>query len=149
MLRARLDHALELYQLGLAPRILTTRRAGGDPVFTEGGVSRSYLMSHGVPSDAIIVETEGESTVYSVALSAEIIRRMGLRSAIVVSDGYHVYRVKKMLEASKTTEDLAATHLLGLIQPVHIANMAVYLASDEAERTTGQIIPVDSGATIR
>jgi len=99
VLRARLDHALGLYQRGLAPRILTTGGAGGDPVFTEGGVSRSYLMSHGVPSDAIIVENEGESTVYSVALSAEIISRMGLRSAIVVSDGYHVFRVKKMLEA--------------------------------------------------
>jgi uncharacterized SAM-binding protein YcdF (DUF218 family) len=99
VLRARLDHALDLYRRGLAPRILTTGGAGGDPVFTEGGVSRSYLMTHGIPSDAIIVENEGESTVYSVALSAEIIRRMGLRSAIVVSDGYHVFRVKKMLEA--------------------------------------------------
>jgi uncharacterized SAM-binding protein YcdF (DUF218 family) len=99
VLRARLDHALDLYRRGFAPRILTTGGAGGDPVFTEGGVGRAYLMSRGVPSDAIIAENEGESTVYSVALSAEIISRMGLRSAIVVSDGYHVFRVKKMLEA--------------------------------------------------
>ena len=32
---------------------------------------------------------------------------------------------------------------------VHMANKAVYLASDETERTTGQIFPVDRGATIR
>jgi uncharacterized SAM-binding protein YcdF (DUF218 family) len=31
---------------------------------------------------------------------AEIMRRMNLRSAIVVSDGYHIFRVKKMLESS-------------------------------------------------
>jgi len=99
VLRARLDHALELYNQKLAPRILTTGGAGGDPVFTEGGVGRSYLMNHGVPSDAIIVENEGESTVHSVALAGEIIRRMGLRSVIAVSDGYHIYRVKKMLES--------------------------------------------------
>jgi uncharacterized SAM-binding protein YcdF (DUF218 family) len=99
VLRARLDHAVELYLRKLAPRILTTGGAGGDPVFTEGTVGRSYLMSQGVPSDAIIVENEGDTTVYSVASAAEIIRRMGLSSAIVVSDGYHVYRVKKMLEA--------------------------------------------------
>ena len=43
VLRARLDHALELYERKLAPRILTTGGAGGDPVFTEGGVGRSYL----------------------------------------------------------------------------------------------------------
>ena len=57
VLRARLDHALELYQQKLAPRILTTGGAGGDPVFTEGGVGRSYLIGRGVPPEAIIVET--------------------------------------------------------------------------------------------
>ena len=43
---------------------------------------------------------------------------------------------------------LASTHLLGLGQPIHIANMAVYLASDEAAITTGQVLSVDSGVTI-
>src|ERR1043166_9746241 len=65
VLRARLDHALDLYQRGMAPRIMTTGGAGGDPVFTEGGVGRTYLMTKGVPSAAIIVETEGESTGHS------------------------------------------------------------------------------------
>lgn len=97
--RARLDHAFELYQRKLAPRIMTTGGAGGDPIFTEGGVGRSYLISRGVPSEAIIVETEGESTVHSTALAGEIMRRMELHSVIVVSDGYHVYRVKKMLQS--------------------------------------------------
>jgi vancomycin permeability regulator SanA len=41
VLRARLDHALELYTEQMAPRIMTTGGAGGDPVFTEGGVGRS------------------------------------------------------------------------------------------------------------
>jgi uncharacterized SAM-binding protein YcdF (DUF218 family) len=99
VLKARLDHAFGLYTRRLAPRILTTGGAGGDPVFTEGGVGRSYLMGRGVPSEAIVVETESESTVEATAMAAEIMGRMGLRSVIVVSDGYHVYRVKRMLEA--------------------------------------------------
>ena len=99
VLRARLDHALELYNRKLAPRILTTGGPGGDPVFTEGGVGRSYLTSRGVPSEVIIVENEGESTVQSTAMAAEIMRRMELRSVIVVSDGYHIYRVKEMLRS--------------------------------------------------
>ena len=61
-------------------------------------MGQSYLVSQGVPSEAIVVEREGESTVYSTAAAAEIMRRMGLKSCIVVSDGYHIYRVKKMLE---------------------------------------------------
>jgi uncharacterized SAM-binding protein YcdF (DUF218 family) len=98
VLKARLDHALELYTRKFAPRIMTTGGAGGDPLFTEGGVGRLYLISKGVPSEAIVVETEGESTAYSMAAAGEIMHRMGLTSCIVVSDGYHIYRVKKMLE---------------------------------------------------
>src|ERR1051325_5261009 len=79
VLRARLDHALELYARNLAPRIMPPGGAGGDPVFTEGGVGRSYLMSRGVPSEKIVVELEGESTVHSTAAAGEILRRMGLQ----------------------------------------------------------------------
>jgi len=98
VLEARLNHALFLYLRNLAPRILTTGGAGGDPTFTEGGVAQAYLSRHGVPSEAILVESEGESTVHSIAAAAEIMHRMNLRSCIVVSDGYHIYRVKKLLE---------------------------------------------------
>jgi uncharacterized SAM-binding protein YcdF (DUF218 family) len=98
VLEARLNHALYLYLDHKAPRILTTGGAGGDPTFTEGEVAHAYLSRHGVPSEAILVEREGESTVHSIAAAAEIMERMDLHSCIVVSDGYHIYRVKKMLE---------------------------------------------------
>jgi uncharacterized SAM-binding protein YcdF (DUF218 family) len=96
--RARLDHAYDLYSRKMAPHIMTTGGAGGDPVFTEGDVGRSYLMSRGVPSEAILVENESETTVESLAMANEIMRRMSLQSVIVVSDGYHIYRVKKLLQ---------------------------------------------------
>jgi uncharacterized SAM-binding protein YcdF (DUF218 family) len=100
VLEARLNHALFLYLKGLAPRVITTGGAGGDPVFTEGSVGRAYLTQRGIPPEAIVVEREGESTAQSVAAVVEIMRRMNLKSAIVVSDGYHIFRVKKMLESS-------------------------------------------------
>jgi uncharacterized SAM-binding protein YcdF (DUF218 family) len=98
VLKARLDHGLDLYRQKLAPRILTTGGAGGDPVFTEGEVGRDYLVRRGVPSEAILLEDEGESTMHSIAAAAEIMRRMNLKSCLVVSDGYHIFRAKKMLE---------------------------------------------------
>src|SRR5437660_12226755 len=98
VLEARLNHALFLYLQHMAPRILTTGGSGGDPTFTEGEVGRAYLSRRGVPSEAIMVESEGQSTVQSTAAAAEIMRRLNLKSCIVVSDGYHIYRVKKMLE---------------------------------------------------
>lgn len=99
VLEARLNHALWLYLKGMAPRIITTGGAGGDPVFTEGSVGRAYLARRGVPAEAIVVENEGESTAQSVTAVAEIMERMDLHSAIVVSDGYHIYRVKEMLRS--------------------------------------------------
>ena len=99
ILEARLNHALFLYHQNVAPRILTTGGAGGDKTFTEAGVGRAYLTRRGIPEEAVIAETEGSSTVESTAAAAEIMRRMGLKSGVVVSDGYHIYRVKKMLES--------------------------------------------------
>jgi len=99
VLKARLDHGLALYRRKLAPRILTTGGAGGDPDFTESEVGRAYLIRHGVPSEAIIIEPRGESTAYSTAAVAEIMHRMKLTTCIVVSDGYHIFRAKKLLEA--------------------------------------------------
>jgi NAD(P)-dependent dehydrogenase (short-subunit alcohol dehydrogenase family) len=58
-------------------------------------------------------------------------------------------RVKKLMQSAKDIEKLAATHLLGLGLPEHMAEMAVYLASDESAITTGQVLSVDGGATIR
>jgi uncharacterized SAM-binding protein YcdF (DUF218 family) len=99
VLEARLNHALFLYLQHLAPLIVTTGGSGGDPVYTESEVGRAYLSRRGVPSEAILVEPEGESTAYSTAAVAEIMRRRGLQSCILVSDGYHIYRVKRMLQA--------------------------------------------------
>ncbi len=80
----------------------------------------------------------------AVEYAANKIRVNAIAPGVVLTE-----RVKKLLEGSKDIEKLAETHLLGLGLPIHMANMAVYLASDEAAITTGQILSVDSGATIR
>jgi hypothetical protein len=61
------------------------------------------------------------------------------------------YRGDLVLATCQTPprRQLASSHLLGLGQPIHVGNMAVYLASNESEITTGQIISVDSGVTFR
>lgn len=93
VLRARLDHGLELYQEKLAPLIITL--GGGDPTdrHSEGGVGRDYLMAHGVPDSAIIAETESDNTEESTKRLAAIARANHLTSIVVVSDGTHLFRV--------------------------------------------------------
>ncbi len=98
VLRARLDHALELFERGLAPVIITTGGAAADPSFSEGGVGHDYLMRHGVPDSSLIAETQGSDTAQSAERVAVIMRANHMRSCVAVSDAYHVFRIRKLLE---------------------------------------------------
>ncbi len=98
VLRARLDHALELFHRGAGPVVITTGGAAADPTFSEGGVGRDYLMRHGVPERSLIAETQGRDTAESAVRVAVIMRANGLHSCVAVSDGYHVFRIRKLLE---------------------------------------------------
>ena len=95
--RARLDHAYDLFEGGLAPVIITTGGAGKDPRYSEGQVGRDYLESRGVPDVNLIAETQGSDTDESVQRVATIMRTNDMHSALLVSDAYHLYRAQKMM----------------------------------------------------
>ena len=101
--RARLDHAYTLFKKGMAPLIITTGGAAEDPSFSEGGVGRDYLVSRGVPDGDIIAETQSSDTSQSAARVAIILRANGMHNCLAVSDGYHMFRVKQMLERHAIT----------------------------------------------
>ena len=98
VLRARLDHALDLFHRGLAPVVITTGGAAADPSFSEGGVGRDYLMRHGIPERSLIAETQGNDTAESAVRVGVIMRANGLHSCIAVSDAYHVFRIRRLLQ---------------------------------------------------
>ena len=98
VLRARLDRAYELFKLGLAPVVITTGGSGSDPSFSEGGVGHDYLLHRGIPERALIAETQGSDTAQSAERVAVILRANGLHSCLAVSDEYHVFRIKVLLE---------------------------------------------------
>lgn len=96
--RARLDHAYELFRQSLATIVITTGGAAADPNFSEGGVGHDYLMHRGVPDSALIAETHASDTAQSAERVAVIMRANHMTSCIAVSDAYHVFRIRKMLE---------------------------------------------------
>ena len=98
VLRARLDHAFDLFQQGIAPVVITTGGAASDPKFSEGGVGRDYLEHRGIPERSLIAETQGSDTAQSAVRVAVIMRANGLHSCVAVSDAYHVFRIKRLLE---------------------------------------------------
>lgn len=105
--RARLDHAYELFERGLAPVVITTGGSGADPSFSEGGVGHDYLMRRGIPDANLIAETQGSDTARSAERVAVIMRTNHMRSCLAVSDAYHVFRIRKLLEHQGVTVFLA------------------------------------------
>ncbi len=105
--RARLDHGYELFEKGMAPVVITTGGAAQDPDFSEGGVGRDYLLRRGVPEEALIAETQGSDTAQSAARVANIMRANGMHSCIAVSDAYHVFRIRALLEHEGVQVELA------------------------------------------
>src|SRR6187551_482160 len=59
VLRARLDHAIELWRRGLAPRIIFTGGFGEHDTTSEAAVAERYAIDHGVPARAILIENRG------------------------------------------------------------------------------------------
>jgi uncharacterized SAM-binding protein YcdF (DUF218 family) len=96
--RLRLDHAFDLFRQHLAPVVITTGGTGGDPHFSEGGVGHDYLMRRGIPDSSLIAETLGTDTAQSAERVAVIMRTNHMKSCIAVSDAYHVFRIRRLLE---------------------------------------------------
>ena len=97
VLRARLDHANDLFRKGVAPLVITTGGAAADPKFTEGGVGHDYLMRKGVPESALIAETQASDTAESAERVAAIMRANHMSSCLAVSDAYHMFRIRMLL----------------------------------------------------
>jgi uncharacterized SAM-binding protein YcdF (DUF218 family) len=95
VLRARLNHALQLYQEHLAPLVITLGGGGeGDgPLDSEGAVGHDYLLAHGVPETQVIAETQSTDTEESARRLASIARENHLNRIIAVSDGTHLFRI--------------------------------------------------------
>lgn len=94
--QARLDRALEVYRAGMAPTIVAAGgRAPGD-TFTEAEAARDYLVERGVPADAILLENEGRNSWDSMRGVAALLEGVGRDRVLLVSDGFHLLRVKLM-----------------------------------------------------
>lgn len=94
VLQARLDHAVELYEQGLAPVVVVT--GGGQPgdEVTEASAGRSYLINQGIPDGALRSEVQGTSSWQSLAAAARFLTREGIDDVILVSSAYHALRTE-------------------------------------------------------
>ena len=95
-LQARLDHAYDLYHDGYAPMIVLTGGTGRGDAYSESGVSKTYLEARGVPESAL--RTVGGLTSWQNLQEARATELRDNERVLLVSDPFHMFRVKHMAE---------------------------------------------------
>ncbi len=99
VLRERLQHAKRLYDEGLSPRIMVTGGVGRGDTTSEAQVGRRWLRARGIPDSAIVVRSAGRSTYASMGDVADWLLPRELRTVLLVSDPFHMFRLR--LEARR------------------------------------------------
>lgn len=92
VLKARLDHALDLYKRNVAPLIIVTGGNQDGDNFTEASASANYLLERGVPDEKILREVNGVSTYDSLRDAAHFAKEQGIKKVVLVTDGFHTLR---------------------------------------------------------
>ena len=93
-LQARLDHALELWNLNLASYIVVTGGKQEGDRFTEAAASRKFFESSGVAGDLIFEENSGTTTYASLFAVSRVARDLEIDRVLIVSDPFHLLRAK-------------------------------------------------------
>ncbi|MEK7523852.1 MAG: YdcF family protein [Patescibacteria group bacterium] len=89
---ARLEHAYELFQKGIAPYIITTGGTFPGEKNSEGEVGKKYLVGRGVPAEKIFTENQSQTTKQNMTRISEIAKERRFAKIIIVSDPFHMYR---------------------------------------------------------
>lgn len=126
-------------------------RHGIPAIIASGGGSVINMSSSvalmGIPGRDCYTAAKGGVAAITRSLAVEFaaqkVRVNAIAPSVTMTD-----RVRRLLAGNAALDKLGASHLLGLIQPGDIANMALFLASDASRMVTGQVYPVDSGVTV-
>ena len=97
---ARLEHAKNLYEAGVAPVIVTVGGKETGDQFTEAEAGRDYLANSGVPSRALLAVPEGVDTLESMRVVSNAFDEHGWNSAVLVTDPWHAMRAERMAQDS-------------------------------------------------
>jgi uncharacterized SAM-binding protein YcdF (DUF218 family) len=139
--QARLEHAVDLYQAGVAPYLVVTGgKADGDRT-TEAATARDYAIGRGVPAASILMEDQARTTLASVRSVGTILRDADLHSAVFVSDRQHMLRVLRMAGdegivgwgSPTTTSPIDRDPVARLDATVHeLGALAIYFVTGES-----------------
>jgi uncharacterized SAM-binding protein YcdF (DUF218 family) len=136
VLKARLDHAADLYHKHVAPYIVVTGgRQPGDN-FTEATAGADYLHTKGVPDTDILREVSGHSSWQSLASTAAFLKVRHIKDVILVSDPFHSLRIGGM--AAEFVLDAATSPTR--TSPIKGLDVATYMGRETVAVAVGRVV---------
>jgi uncharacterized SAM-binding protein YcdF (DUF218 family) len=107
--QGRLEHSALLYRQGFAPTILVLGGKRPGDLTSEAEAGRAWLISEGLPEDAVLAEPTGMTTLESLQAAATFMRDRGMTSVMLVSDPWHNLRIRRMARDLGLTAYVSAT----------------------------------------
>jgi uncharacterized SAM-binding protein YcdF (DUF218 family) len=136
VLKARLDHAVDLYHRRVAPVIVVTGgRQPGDK-FTEATASADYLHTQGVPDNDILREVSGHSSWQSLASTASFLKVRHIRDVVLVSDPFHSLRIGGMAAELGLDASTSPTRT----SPITGFDVATYMGRETVAVAVGRVV---------
>ena len=135
-LRARLDHVVELWKLGVAPLVVVTGGNQPGDRFTEASASAAYLSQHGVASAAILQENRSHSSWESLAGVARLLNERDASRVLLVSDPFHSLRIRLVAQELGLTAYVSPTRT----SPVRGATAVIKELKEAVGVSLGRVI---------
>ena len=110
MLKRRLDSAQRFLKEHPDAVCVVSGGKGDDEKISEAQAMKTYLIENGIAESRVIAEDKSVNTNENMRFSADILKKMGIEKAAVVTDGFHQYRAgiiaeKYGLETSAVNAD--------------------------------------------
>lgn len=116
VLRARLQHAKQLYDTGVVRYVVTVGGRKSGDVYTEAEAGERWLTSHGIPRDRVVAVEEGSDTLRSIRAVAAAMKPRGWRTTVLVSDPWHSLRARTMADDTGLVAWTSPTHSGPIVQ---------------------------------
>jgi uncharacterized SAM-binding protein YcdF (DUF218 family) len=136
ILKARLDHAYDLYQQKLAPLIVVTGGKQPGDVYTEATSGADYLISKGVPDEDILREVSGTNSWESLAAASRFLKDRDIHTVLMVSDPFHSYRIDAIASELGLDPHPSPTHT----SPITGFSVTRHLVRETAAVAVGRIV---------
>ncbi|MBV8690516.1 MAG: YdcF family protein [Actinobacteria bacterium] len=136
VLKARLDHAADLYNRHLADVVVVTGGREAGDITTEAAASAQYLGTKGIPDSHILREVQGRTSWQSLAAAASFLKARNIKTVLLVSDPFHSARIAAMAKELGLTPYVSPTRT----SPIHGSSAVPYFGKETIAVAAGRIV---------